>query len=64
MGWKSTVDITREKAIELIMARIMFSSNRELSNALDALGYGDNTDLPYYGCNFWVGDGAENTENT
>lgn len=56
MGWKSTVDISRDKAIGLIMSRILVASNTELSNALDSFGFGDNSELPYYGCNFSVLD--------
>ena len=56
MGWKSTVDISRDKAIGLIMSRILVASNTELSNALDSFGFGDNPELPYHCCNFSVLD--------
>lgn len=59
MGWKSTIDITRDEAIRLIANRIMFVctlSNKELENMIESLGYGDDTTLPYYGRNFIVVD--------
>lgn len=56
MGWKSTKDISREKAIQLLYDRIEDASNDELGLALEAIGYGENTDLPHYGCNFSVED--------
>ena len=56
MGWKSTIDITREEAIELILRQITSANNNELSNMLENLGFGDNSDLPYYGNNFYVID--------
>jgi len=55
MGWKSTMDITREEAQKLIMLRMMSLhsfSDRELESALYALGFGDNGDLPHFGYNF------------
>jgi hypothetical protein len=59
MGWKSTLDLSREDAIRLIMAaqtRTPFDemTNNELEEQLYAYGYGDNTDLPHYGYNFMV----------
>jgi len=54
MGWKSTKTLTRAKAISLIEERLENASNDELSCALEGIGYGDNGDLPYYGCNFTV----------
>jgi len=56
MGWKSTVTITRSKALELIMSRLLNCSDDELSNAVEALGFGDNTQLPFFGHNFTIGD--------
>ena len=57
MGWKYTTDISREKAIQLIKERVLdlsSLSNEELSEALEGLGYGDDSKLPYYGSNFNV----------
>lgn len=59
MGWKSTIDITREEAKRLIMQKILKldqMSDRELADIVEQLGYGDDTDLEYYGYNFHVTD--------
>lgn len=68
MGWKSTIDITRQTAIDLILAmadRSIYENmtNEELADIVDGLGYGDNIDLPYYGHNFLVIDKEENNED-
>ena len=59
MGWKSTLDLSREDAIRLIMAaqtRTPFDemTNLELEEQLYAYGYGDDMSLPHYGYNFSV----------
>jgi hypothetical protein len=57
MGWKSTIDITRNEAIELIFARLSTvhrMSDSELADFMESLGYGEDKDLPYYGHNFNV----------
>jgi len=59
MGWKSTLDLSREDAIRLIMAaqtRTPFDemTNSELEELLYGYGYGDTLDLPHYGYNFIV----------
>tara|TARA_R110000744_G_scaffold84645_2_gene165573 strand:- start:241 stop:420 length:180 start_codon:yes stop_codon:yes gene_type:complete len=59
MGWKSTIDITRTEAKQLIVNRMLHlgaMSDRELANLVEELGYGDNPDLIYYGRNFMVTD--------
>lgn len=56
MGWKSTKEITKEKAIELIARRMYSATDNQLAYAVEVLGYGDETDLPYYGCNFMIVD--------
>ena len=59
MGWKSTIDITKKEAIRLIftkMAEVHCMSEKELGETLEALGYGEDTKLPYYGHNFNVID--------
>ena len=61
MGWKSTIDITREQAINLILAAQDRKSyeemtNEELENLLYGFGYGDDTRLSYYGYNFSIID--------
>lgn len=64
MGWKSTIDITREQAINLILAAQDRKSyeemtSEELENLLYGFGYGD-TRLSYYGYNFSIIDKDEN----
>lgn len=56
MGWKSTIDISREEAIALIAKRTGYKelNNEQLADLLDELGYGDDIELPYYGYNFNV----------
>ena len=57
MGWKSTVDITRDEAISLIFAKlatIHTLSDSELADLLESLGYGEDSNLVYYGHNFNV----------
>ena len=59
MGWKSTIEITREEAIAAIinaMDRTPFDkmSDDELTDMMAGLGIGDNIDLPYCGHNFWI----------
>lgn len=56
MGWKATKDLTRAEAIRLIIEATMGSCNCDLPDVLDALGYGDDLELPYYGYNFRVID--------
>jgi hypothetical protein len=56
MGWKSTKVLTRKKAIELIEHYLYNASNEELSDALEGIGYGDNVNLDYHGCNFIIVD--------
>jgi hypothetical protein len=56
MGWKSTRTITRQRALELIMSRLLNATDREVADSLESLGFGENTDLPYYGHNFMIGD--------
>ncbi len=57
MGWKSTKEIGREEAINLIYERISeigYLSNEELGNILEGIGYGEDRNLSYYGYNFSV----------
>lgn len=59
MGWKSTQTLSRSEAIKLILEYSLKSydiSNRELEEMLYSMEFGDNSDLPYYGCNFTVED--------
>jgi len=54
VGWKSTTDISRSYAIDLIKQRVDEATNDELGNAVEALGYGDDPKLELYGYNFNV----------
>lgn len=67
MGWKSTIDITRDEAINLILAaqdrkRYEDMTNDELEHLLYGFDYGDSIELPYYGYNFSVVDKLEGDE--
>ena len=52
-------DITRQKALELALSRLYMCSDRELCDAIESLGYGENQDLPYFGHNFTIGVESE-----
>jgi hypothetical protein len=59
MGWKSTIEITREEAIRLIQKRmnemiLNSMTNRELEYIVEDIGYGDNPEWDYFGHNFFV----------
>jgi hypothetical protein len=59
MGWKSTIDISRTEAKRLIIQKLAMLdelTNRELEDMVEELGYGDDTNLNYYGYNFNVVD--------
>ena len=55
MGWKSTIDITREEAIRLAinaMSKVYTMSDSELEDFIEELGYGDTPGMEYFGHNF------------
>jgi hypothetical protein len=59
MGWKSTVDITREQAIALAIkelsnkiTKLYYMSDTELEDLLEEIGYGDTQGMEYFGHNF------------
>ncbi len=62
MGWKSTMEISREQAISAIckVKSTFFEksfetmSNVQLEDLMYSLGIGDDTEYPYYGHNFNV----------
>ena len=61
MGWKSTVDITREQAISLAtkelakkIAETYTMSDTELEDFLEELGYGETQGMEYFGHNFRI----------
>lgn len=53
MGWKGTLDISREEALQSIRTHLHSLTNDELSDVMGAM-FGDNPELPYHGRNFWV----------
>lgn len=57
MGWKSTANITKKEALELLFKAIMSSDTpiRNIEYAVEAF-YGDDPNLPYYGNNFMITD--------
>lgn len=63
MGWKSTKQITRDKAIKLIEDRIYDANNEQIGDALESIGYGNDPDLKYYGCNFMVFDDYDDDDD-
>ena len=63
MGWKSTVDITREHAIQLAtkelakkIGEIHTMSDTQLEDYLEELGYGETQGMEFFGHNFRVVD--------
>ena len=67
MGWKSTLTITREAAIDAILKSLDTKpydkiSNEELENMMYSLNIGDDIKKPYYGYNFNVVDRESETE--
>ena len=61
MGWKSTVDITREQAISLAtrelakkIGEIHTMSDTQLEDYLEELGYGETQGMEYFGNNFRI----------
>jgi len=57
MGWKSTVDITRDEAIRLAIksiSNVYNMSDIELEDFLEQLGYGDTQSMEYFGYNFRI----------
>lgn len=62
MGWKSTIALTRNHAISLIIERATNASNQELEELLELVGYGDDTNLSLFGYNFTVLDSNEEVD--
>ena len=59
MGWKSTIEISREEAIRLIQSKLSDeilskSTNRDIEYMMEYMGFGDNPDWEYFGHNFFV----------
>jgi hypothetical protein len=65
MGWKSTIDITRDEAMRLInikLGKASRMSDNQLADFLEELGFGDDPNLPYCGHNFNVCDEDDEAE--
>lgn len=61
MGWKRTINISREDAINAIIDVITTTdfnrlTSEELKDIMYGLNIGDDTNLPYYGNNFNIID--------
>jgi hypothetical protein len=54
MSWKSSITIEREEAITLILNEIDNVDSSKLSDILDNLGFGDDSDKQYFGYNINV----------
>ena len=55
MGWKSTIDITRDEAMREIinqMVTLNDKTNEELADMLYSYGFGEDSKLKWYGHNF------------
>lgn len=59
MGWKSTINISRDEAIRLAIkelskkiGEIHTMSDYDLSDYLEELGYGETQGMEYFGHNF------------
>ena len=69
MGWKSTIDVTREEAVKAIVNEVLKKSeeriiweyerldNEKLEDVLYTLRFGDDPDKPYFGYNFNIIEG-------
>jgi len=61
MGWKSTIDITRKEAIDIIIRSLDKTpydemTNEQLEELMYGLNIGDDVNKPYYGHNFNIVD--------
>jgi hypothetical protein len=59
MGWKSTINITRDEAVKAIVEQMVTlndKTNKELEDMLEDYGFGDDSKLKWYGHNFIVDD--------
>jgi len=61
MGWKSTINLTRDEAMSAIMSALENTpydemTNEELDDIMCSMNFGDDTKLPYYGHNFSIYD--------
>jgi hypothetical protein len=69
MGWKSTLEITRQDAINAILKSLEGKtpyddmSNKELEMMMYERNIGDDLKLPYFGYNFTIKDTEEELYN-
>ena len=68
MGWKSTIEISREEAIRLIQSKLSDDRLSKLPNSdieymMEDMGFGDNPDWEYFGHNFFVVKEVKQYEN-
>ena len=59
MGWKSTINVTRDEAIKAIVEQMVTlndKTNKELEDMLEDYGFGHDSKLKWYGHNFIVND--------
>lgn len=61
MGWKSTINITRDYAIQLAIkelskkiGEIHIMSDKDLEDYLEELGYGETQGMEHFGHNFRI----------
>ena len=64
MGWKGTKKIKRKDALKLINSRLFDLTDSELEATLEAMGFGDDVNLPHYGCNFSITEQESEDENS
>lgn len=70
MGWKSTIEITRQEAIFAIVNALKDKTpysdmtNEELENMMYELNIGDELGLPYFGHNFIIKNTEEEINNS
>jgi hypothetical protein len=67
MGWKSTIDITREEAIQAIInsfdkTKFEDRSNSELERMMYQFNIGDDINKPYFGHNFNIHNSKEDID--
>lgn len=62
MGWKSTKNITRADAVNLILQHLMSASDSKIEEVLTNIGFGDDSNLPHYGYNFNITNKPEEHE--
>lgn len=62
MGWKSSKKIDRRTAIRKLTDHIASLDNYKLADVMEAVGFGDDFNLDYYGYNFEIVDNLYDDE--